>query len=168
MVGVKMKEPKVPLRTGKFISLPKYNENFLKCTIYVHPDILSNYGKKWFEKNWTDQYEEETSIIPKIKEWWYDTEIFTLQQLLDIIPKEANPKNITIIVNRTREINHITVSVIHRTPIDEVAWKAGELAEDKKYKEELAIYEVEKVKYDEWYLENQIKELQNKLEQLRK
>lgn len=158
-----MKKPELPLKHGaKYICEPKYEEKHLKSKVYVHPDYMDRY-----EENWEDQKEEDDEVMPAIEEWWYDTDVFTLQELLDS-SKDMDPKDVIISVHRDRHINDITISVTHRSTPDLDAWKAGKEAEEADYQARLAIYKKEIVKFRKWEAEEKIKQLKEKLTSLEK
>jgi hypothetical protein len=105
---------------------------------------------------------------PTIKDWHYDTDIFTLKDLLDIIPNDVDKNNVVISVKRDREIRYIEVSVLVRTPSDKESWQAAHDAEKADYERRYAAYKEELAAYDKWETEQEIKRLQDKLAKIKK
>lgn len=161
-----MKEPTRPFKSGKFSYCPDHKDEALISKLYVHPDFMEEIEEKLLDE---DQAEgDEAYIKPQVEEWWYDTEFVTLQDILNIVPTNTDPKNIIITIHRDREIRDIGCKVSIRTQVDKEAWQLGHDAEQVEYEEKLAAYEAEKKKYDQWKTEEEIKQLQSKLDKLKK
>lgn len=156
-----MEKPKTPLKSGNYISEPKYEEKCLKNKTYVHPDCIERYEERWEEDA------EEGDVKPTIEEWWYDTEVFTLQELLDM-SKGMDPKDVIISVHRDRQIEDLSVSVTHRSTPDIKAWRAGKAAEDADYEARLEVFKKDMIEYRKWEANQKIKALESKLDSLEK
>lgn len=152
-----MKEPERPYKSGNFIREPEYEAKTLLSKLYVHPDCIERYEERWLE----DQ-EDETAEPPQVEEWWYNTDVFTLQDLLDAIG-DANPKDVVISVHRDRQVEDLTVKVQNRTKPDLKAWRAAKAAEEADYQRRLEDYKKELVAYKKWQAEQKVKELNEKI-----
>ena len=157
-----MKEPKYPLKSGKFIHCHDFEEKHLISKTYVHPDCIER-----FEERWEDR-KEEGDEPPNLEEWWYHTYAFSLQDILSVVPPGTDPNLVVIHVQRERDCQSVDVDVILRTPTDKVAWQAGQDAEEADWQQRFAIYEKEMAVYEKWKIEQNIKELEEKLSKLKK
>lgn len=157
-----MKKPETPYKKGHFICEPKYEEKCLKNKVYVHPDCIERY-----EENWEEYNEEEGAVMPAIEEWWYDTDVFTLQELLDM-SKGMDPKDVFVSVHRDREIRDLSVSVSCRTKPDIEAWRTGKAASEADYEARLEVFKKEMIEYRKWEANQEIEKLKNKLGSLEK
>lgn len=157
-----MQKPEVPYKKGHFIREPEYEEKFLKTKVYVHPDCIERYKEQW-----EDQKESDDEVMPPIEEWWYNTDVFTLQELLDM-SEGMNPKEVFISVHRDRQIHDISVSVSCRTKPDLEAWRAGKAASEADYEARLEVYKKDMIEYRKWEANQKIKALETKLESLDK
>lgn len=155
-----MKKPIEPLRSGAYDYDREFDEKRIAAKWYIHPEIIERVIER------AEDYLEEGETVLPHEEWWYDTEVFTLQELLDMT-KGINPEEVVINIHRDRQVEDITVAVIHKTPSDKKARKKLRDAEMKDYNERRAIYEKEKIEYDKWKTEQEIQELQNKLSTLK-
>jgi hypothetical protein len=156
-----MKKPETPYKKGHFISEPEYEEKFLKTKLYVHPECIERY-----EENWQDEHEED-EVMPPLEEWWYNTDVYSLQELLDM-SKGMDPKDIFISVHRDREIHDISVTVSCRIKPDIKAWRAGKAASEADYEARLEVFKKDMIEYRKWEANQKIEELKNKLGSLEK
>lgn len=164
-----MKEPEIPYKSGNYIRCPEYEAKLLIYKLYVHPDFIDEMKENSEEdkKDW-----EATHTTPwverQIEEWRYNTDIISLKDILDAAPKDANPEDIVIVIQRDRHINNINVVIELRKPADKEAWQAEKAAEEIEYQKRRAQYDKDKADYDEWLLKEEIKERQEKLANLKK
>jgi len=156
-----MKKPEEPFRSWNFIYCPETEDKTLLHKFYLHPDL----DEKRFIEDYEDQHDGEK--CPHIENWDYDVDAFSLQDILNQLPKEVETNNIFISIHRDRSIDHIKVKVVHRTPTDKKAWQAAHDAEEVEYQAKYKIYQEEMAAYEKWKTEQEIIKLQNKLEKLK-
>ncbi len=136
-----------------------------KC-IYADSEILDEgYAERLDE-------EEEEDRPPQAAKGLRDN--LTLQDILDLVPPGADPKDIVINLSYPRYVNYITVSFNHVKRNLEAEEKAYQrdlykyqqsLAD---YNEKYAEYLKDKETYEKWVNEQEIKQLEEKLAKLKK
>lgn len=147
-----MKKPIEPFAPNEWEYEEKYDPKVIKSFLYVHPDCTDSFKDRY------EDGEEETT--PDFEEWWYDTEVMSLQDLFDITPVGADPKKIIISIHRDRDITDIVVRVTNNTPTDNTALaKRLYKKEYKKYLKEKEKYLEDSKKYEEWEKQEEIKNL---------
>lgn len=156
-----MEKPKEPFKSRKYVRLPKYESESLDRNTYVHPDLTDNYLE-----NRAD-YDDNEKLPKGVHKWWYDTDLYTLQDLLNL-SKDKDPKEIVISLHRNREIDHITISVEYRTKTDVEAWQADHDAEEAEYKQKYADYVEADKEYQLWLAEQELEKLVAKISDLKK
>ena len=112
--------------------------------------------------------------MPPYEEWWYHTDVFSLQDLIDA-SQGKDPKEIIISIHRDRQVTDLGVRVEHRSAPDLKAWREGKAAEEKEYQKKLEAYKIEKLEYEEWKAsqevaqkQKEIRDLKEKLKKLKK
>ena len=162
-----MQKPQEPYWIGNHddYSYNEFENKILGRKIYLHDDCDS---EEDFKEYYCDQNELKIEECPPIELWGYDTEIFTMKELLEIVPDNVDKNDVVISVHRDRQINHIEVLVSVRVPVDKEAWQAAHDAEKADYERRYAAYKEELAAYDKWETEQEIKRLQDKLAKIKK
>lgn len=116
-----MQEPIKPLKSGNFIHFEEFKLNYIKTTIYIHPDLINDFSKEYFE-------EDNPGLEFDLEEWWYDEEI-SLQKIYEEkksqLPSTVSVNDLYISILRDRQIQYITVQVYYKTPNDKEEWLRG-------------------------------------------
>ena len=160
-----MQEPKLQYKSGKYISMPEFHENTLLAKLYVHPECIDR-----VQERMEDQREDDDEPIPEIEEWEYNTELFTLKQLMDM-SEGIDPSQVMVSVHRDRKCMDISVRVTQKTPFtkeDKKKWKAEREIEDNEFEQRRKIYNEEKAKYDLWKAEQELKTMQDRISKMKK
>ncbi len=154
-----MQEPKRPFKSGQYSTEPIFVDKVALSKWYIHPECV----ERVVEHN-TDILEDGEELAD-YEEWGYKTEFCSLQDILNV-SQGVDPYNVIISIHRDRCMEDISVCVMHRATADKEAWKKGRDIEEKEYQEKLASYEKEKLEYDKWKIQQEIKLLENKLDKL--
>jgi hypothetical protein len=159
-----MEKPKEPCKSGKYIRMPEYEIEILDNNTYVHPDCLDRFFET--EEEYYN-YRDEDKLPNKVHEWWYDTDLCSLQDLLNLA-KNKDPKKIMIVLHRDRQIDHVKISIEHRTEVDCQAWQAAYDAEEIEYQQKYTEYIEADKKYQLWLAEQELEKLVAKISGLKK
>jgi hypothetical protein len=158
-----MIKPKQPFWIGDHHFKPEFETKNLLEKLYVHPDLISDYIYNNFATE-----EEREKAEAEVNEWWYHTDVLSLQEIMDVLPPNTNPKDVIISVHRDRHITDITITVSLRSSINEAEWQKAHDAEKADYEKRFLQYEKEMKKYELWETEQKIKELEKKRDNLKK
>lgn len=82
------------------------NNKILLDKTYVHPECMEHVIERW-----EDNKEGDDAVMPNFQEWWYDTEVFSLQDILSAIPADTDPNKVVISIHRDRAIEDINIKV---------------------------------------------------------
>ena len=74
---------------------------------YIHPEAIEQVIESLADHLGDDEE------LPAYEKWWYTTDAFSLQEILDL-SKDFDPKDVIISIYRDRQVQDITVSVNHR------------------------------------------------------
>lgn len=158
-----MKKPEQPFKSGNYIRFHETSDHPFISKFYLHPD--SN-EEDFLHYHFDEPIDEE--FKPKIEEWWYDTDVMSVQDILENLPHDADLKDVFISIHRERQIEYVEVRVSHRTPNNKEIWQAGHDAEEEDYEHKLSIYEKELAEYEILEKEQKMKELQDEINKLKK
>jgi len=158
-----MEKPKQPFKSSKYICLPEHETKILDSKTYVYPECI----ERWIESQEDyDNYCNNNELPAGVHEWHYDTDLYTLQDLLDLA-KGKDPKDVIISLSRDREIIHVGISVEHRTQVDIQAWQAAHDAEEDEYQRKYAEYIEADKKYQLYLAEQELEKLVSKITHLK-
>ena len=159
-----MQKPKEPFKSGKYIHLPEYENEVLDNKKYVHPDLIENYLENQEDY---DNYRNDEKLPDDLNEWWYHTDLYSLQELMDL-SKDKDPKDVIISLHRNREIDHVTISVKYRTATDAQKWQAEHDAEEAEYQRKYTEYVEADKQYQLWLAEQELEKLVAKISTMKK
>jgi len=137
--------------------------------IYQDFDYLNENVEENLEEYWGDQDEE----IPQKPAIDMHSNL-SLQDILDLAPSGADPKDIIIDISYPRYVDYIRLGFVHMKR-DLTAEEAAYQKDMKKFQRELVDYNVAQSKYEKdlaayqnWLKEQEVKELEEKLAKLKK
>jgi hypothetical protein len=170
-----MKEPERPYKEySSYCDDFKYKKLISKK--YIHSELFRERHKVLEEEFNINDEDDEVDIFEKVgedgckysAEPWYDGEIFSLQDILNVIPKDIDPNQIVISSESGYDQFEYIITLNIKIPIDKKSWQLQFEANEKEYQEKLNLYYKEKAIYDEWKIREDIKSLENKLAQFKK
>lgn len=77
----------------------------LKSIIYFDHESVDDDEYDEFIEDWKDQ--NDTDDMPEVRSWNYEDDLFSLKDILEQIPADADPKDIILSINTPREKNYI-------------------------------------------------------------
>lgn len=164
-----MKKPQEVWAPHKFNYFHEYTYEGMLNIELIHPDGFSSSRLDDHIEFWKDQNDwKEGDPIPEFKEFWYDNEMCTLEDLINKVPADVPFSDVVIKVTRDRQMSSIGFIVKARRPTDKEAQTAAYNKAYKEYEEKLEQYSKDMVIYNLWKAEEDIKKKQEEISDLQK